>query len=74
MAGKTIGSKKAAKFRCALLLELAKMDHARDWTQQFHLGALRNTNQKMLETLWPDTGFDSIGDLTDIQISVDAFL
>ena len=30
--------------------------------QQFHLGALRNNNTRMLRTLGPDTGFDSIGD------------
>jgi glucuronate isomerase len=30
--------------------------------QQFHLGALRNNNTRMLRALGPDTGFDSIGD------------
>jgi glucuronate isomerase len=30
--------------------------------QQFHLGALRNNNARLLRTLGPDTGFDSIGD------------
>jgi glucuronate isomerase len=30
--------------------------------QQFHLGALMNTNTRMLKILGPDTGFDSIGD------------
>jgi glucuronate isomerase len=29
-----------------------------------HIGAMRNNNQRMLETLGPDTGFDSIGDMT----------
>ena len=38
------------------------MDHARGWVQQFHLGALRNTNTRMRRMLGPDTGFDSIGD------------
>jgi glucuronate isomerase len=32
------------------------------WTQQFHLGALRNVNQRMLQKLGPNTGWDSIGD------------
>src|SRR5690606_10843931 len=32
--------------------------------QQFHLGALRNTNTKMLKKLGPDTGWDSIGDFS----------
>lgn len=50
------------QYKSACLLEFAKMDHAKDWVQQFHLGALRNTNKRMLRELGPDTGFDSIGD------------
>src|SRR5690606_24056721 len=38
------------------------LDHAKGWTQQYHLGALRNNNTRMLRQLGPDTGFDSIGD------------
>lgn len=49
-------------FKYAVLVELGKMYHAKGWTQQYHLGALRNTNARMLGTLGPDTGFDSIGD------------
>ncbi|GGK85635.1 glucuronate isomerase [Rufibacter glacialis] len=50
------------KFKSAMLLELALMDHAKGWTQQFHLGALRNNNTRMMRELGADTGFDSIGD------------
>jgi glucuronate isomerase len=32
--------------------------------QQFHLGALRNNNSRMMQTLGPDTGWDSIGDFS----------
>jgi glucuronate isomerase len=45
-----------------MLFELAVMDAEKGWVQQFHLGALRNNNARMLRTLGPDTGFDSIGD------------
>jgi glucuronate isomerase len=38
------------------------MDHERGWVQQYHLGALRNNNTRLLSKLGPDTGFDSIGD------------
>lgn len=51
-----------SKFKSAMLLALAEMDHASGWTQQFHLGALRNNNTRMMRLLGPDTGFDSIGD------------
>ena len=51
------------KFRSALLYDLAVMDHARGWVQQFHLGASRNNSSRAVRTLGPDTGYDSIGDL-----------
>ena len=50
------------KFRSCMLYEFAVMNHKRDWTQQYHLGALRNNNSRLLGDLGPDTGFDSIGD------------
>jgi len=46
-----------------MLVEFSLMDHAAGWVQQFHLGALRNNNSRMLRTLGPDTGFDSILDV-----------
>ncbi|TLV00238.1 glucuronate isomerase [Dyadobacter luticola] len=54
-------------FKSALLYEVAKMDHAKSWTQQFHLGALRNNNARMLRETGPDTGWDSIGDYSQAQ-------
>jgi len=50
------------KFKSAVLFELAKMDAEAGWVMQLHLGALRNTNTRMLKMLGPDSGFDSIGD------------
>jgi len=52
------------KFKSAVLLRLAQWDAQKGWVQQFHLGALRNTNTKMLKKLGPDTGWDSIGDFS----------
>ena len=43
------------------------MDHAKSWTQQFHLGGLRNNNARALRELGPDTGWDSIGDYSQAQ-------
>ena len=51
-----------AKFKSAMLYEFAVMDHEKGWAQQFHVGAMRNNSTRMLRTLGPDTGFDSIGD------------
>lgn len=50
--------------RYKILVELCRMYHQLGWVQQFHLGALRNTNTRMLKQLGADTGFDSIGDFS----------
>ena len=57
----------AESLKSAILYHLALMDHATGWTQQFHLGALRNNNTRMVKSLGPDTGFDSIGDFSHAQ-------
>ena len=62
--GKTPGLRESRIFKSAMLVELAIMDHDRGWTQQFHLGALRNQNSRAHRLLGPDTGYDSIGDFT----------
>jgi len=61
-SGTGLTDEESAKFKSAMLYNFGIMDHAKGWTQQFHLGAIRNNNQRMLRTLGPDTGFDSIGD------------
>ena len=45
-----------------MLFHFAIWDHEKGWVQQYHLGALRNNNSRLLTNLGPDTGFDSIGD------------
>jgi glucuronate isomerase len=60
--GEAVTGALATRYKSALLHELALLDHARGWVQQFHLGALRNNNTRLLTKLGPDTGFDSIGD------------
>ncbi|MFN2438504.1 MAG: glucuronate isomerase, partial [Chitinophagaceae bacterium] len=56
-----------------ILLELCKMYHAKRWVQQFHVGALRNNNSRMLRAIGPDAGYDSIGDYTHTE-KLSAFL
>ena len=60
-AGENIQAKEILKFKSAMLMEFARMDNKRNWTQQLHLGALRNNNSLMFQKLGPDTGYDSIG-------------
>jgi glucuronate isomerase len=52
------------KFKSCMLINLAEWDHEKGWVQQYHVGALRNNNTRLLDQLGPDTGFDSIGDFS----------
>jgi glucuronate isomerase len=62
LRGKQLDTNGVLKVKSALLYEFALMDWEKGWVQQFHLGALRNNNTRMMRTLGPDTGYDSIGD------------
>ncbi|REG92837.1 glucuronate isomerase [Algoriphagus antarcticus] len=66
-AGKVLSTQEVNFFKYTTLLALCKMYHAKGWVQQFHLGALRNTNERSLRILGPDTGFDSIGDFSQAK-------
>lgn len=50
------------QYKHAFLRVCGQMDHATDWAQQFHYGALRDCNTALYHQLGPDTGFDSIGE------------
>ena len=63
-SGKILNETEQCKFRSAMLVHFAEWDWEKGWVQQFHLGALRNNNTRMLQTLGPDTGWDSIGDFS----------
>ncbi len=62
LAGQTITSAEQVLYQSAILHHLGTMYHELGWTQQFHIGALRNNNTRALRLLGPDTGWDSIGD------------
>ncbi len=73
ISGKTISKEDALVFKSAILHHLGVMYHSLGWTQQFHLGALRNNNSRALRVLGPDTGWDSIGDYSQ-AVSLSKFL
>ena len=62
ISGANVSDHEKWQFKSAMLVYFAHLDHAKGWTQQYHLGALRNNNARLLGSLGPDTGFDSIGD------------
>ena len=71
--GNELTSTEVLQFKSAMLVLLAEMDWEKGWTQQYHIGALRNNNARMLRELGPDTGWDSIGDFPQGQ-ALSAFL
>jgi len=65
ISGQHLNSEETEKYRTAVMAELARMNHKRGWTQQFHVGAVRNNNARKFSALGVDTGFDSIGNAQD---------
>jgi len=61
-AGKAATPEQWAKFASFMMLFFGRLDAARGWTKQLHLGALRNNNSRLLRQLGADAGVDSIGD------------
>jgi len=72
-SGKQADRIEIEKFQSAMLLQFAEWDFEKKWIQQFHLGALRNNNSRMLGRLGPDTGWDSIGDFPQ-ALALSSFL
>ncbi len=72
-SGKQLNDIEQRKFRSAMLVHFAEWDWEKGWVQQFHLGALRNNNIRMMQHLGPDTGWDSIGDFSQAR-SLSTFL
>ena len=60
--GEAVSPPEHEQFASFMMLFFGKLDAARGWTKQLHLGALRSANTRLLKQLGPDTGFDSIGD------------
>lgn len=67
MKGENLTPCEVRQFKSAMLVYFAEWDWEKGWVQQFHLGALRNNNSRMMRVLGPDTGWDSIGDFSQGQ-------
>jgi glucuronate isomerase len=64
MRGELLSDLEQSQYLRGLLENIGTVYAKYGWTMCLHIGAMRNNNQRMLETLGPDTGFDSIGDMT----------
>ncbi len=61
LAGSTLSEHEVAQFKTAVPGVLGAEYARRGWVQQYHIGALRNNNQRQF-AVRPDVGFDSIND------------
>ena len=61
-SGKELDELSIEKFKSAMMIFFAELDHEKGWTQQIHIGAQRNNNTRLFNAVGPDKGFDSIGD------------
>ncbi len=66
-AGRAVSAREQAAFASFMMVFFGKLDAARGWTKQLHLGARRNASTRALQTLGRDTGYDSIGDLPQVD-------
>lgn len=64
LRGELLGDLEQSQYLRALLEAIGAVYAKYNWTMCLHIGAMRNNNRRMLDTLGPDTGFDSIGDMT----------
>jgi glucuronate isomerase len=62
MKGRAASPEDHARFGTFMMLHFGRLDAAKGWVKQLHLGAQRNNNSRLTKALGPDTGFDSIGD------------
>ncbi len=62
LAGETLSSKEVAQYKTKVMVFLGKTYAKLEWTQQYHVKALRNINERMMKFLGPDTGFDAVDD------------
>lgn len=62
LAGGDISEKEVRQYQTFMMLKLGELYHARGWTMQLHIGAIRNNNTRMSALLGKDAGYDSILD------------
>ncbi len=64
LSGAELSEAELGAFQRGLLQALGKVYAQQGWAMCLHIGAQRNNNRRRLNTLGPDTGYDSISDFT----------
>ncbi|SHM02602.1 glucuronate isomerase [Chitinophaga sp. CF418] len=60
--GQLLTPEEADAFKAGTLHIICEWNHERGWVQQFHVGAIRNNNSRLVSRIGADAGVDSIGD------------
>jgi glucuronate isomerase len=66
-SGAELTMEERISFKSFMLVQFGEWDWQKGWVQQYHIGALRNNNSRMKQTLGPDTGWDSMGDFSQAR-------
>ena len=61
-AGVAATAEQHEQYSTFMLIELAKLDAEKSWTNQFHTGVWRNNNTRLFNEVGRDLGCDSMGD------------
>lgn len=64
LKGEKLSVEEVKKYKTYIMKYLGKTYASLGWTMQLHLSALRNANTRMFQKLGPDTGYDSINDVS----------
>lgn len=62
IAGRAASTADTERFAAWLLLLIGRMNHAKGWVMQLHLGPVRDPNPRLAAKLGADAGCDTIGD------------
>ena len=66
-AGTAATAEEREAFASYIMVFSGHLDAEKGWTKQLHLGARRNSNTRGLKVLGRDVGYDSIGDLQQVD-------
>lgn len=61
-SGKRVSGDEQRQFATFLMVYFGQLNAEKGWAMQLHLGALRNSNSRLMKQLGRDVGGDSIGD------------
>ena len=65
-ASKNVTEEERVQFASFMMLFFARLDREKGWTKQLHLGARRNVNTAARRRLGADSGFDTVGDFSQL--------